>query len=235
MIHWRVRAAALGCIALAVLALSACSSSKSKVSSNTTTAATASTVVPATAGPLVKVATVPKVGEVLVDARGYTLYHLTKETPSHLVCTGGCTSIWPPLLVPAGVATPTGGPGVTGTLTTVTRPDGGIQVTYDSLPLYLYSKDTAPGQANGEGVAGVWFAVKVSGQSAGAAGATTATTAASKSVATTAVAPEATVEPTTARATASTAAPASTTPPRSTPPPTYPPTTKGPCVYPPCY
>jgi hypothetical protein len=51
------------------------------------------------------------------------------------------------------------GSGVTGKLGFVIRPGGGIQVTYDGLPLYTYSSDSTPGQANGQGIQGVWFAV----------------------------------------------------------------------------
>jgi predicted lipoprotein with Yx(FWY)xxD motif len=35
----------------------------------------------------------------------------------------------------------------------------GNQVEYNGHPLYTFSGDTAPGQANGEGVAGMWYVV----------------------------------------------------------------------------
>ena len=62
--------------------------------------------------------------------------------------------------------------GVTGNLGTVMRPDGGTQVIYDGFPLYTYSGDTGPGQDNGQGIQGVWFAVtaSASGSSGGAGG-----------------------------------------------------------------
>ncbi len=44
-------------------------------------------------------------------------------------------------------------------LGTTTRKDGSIQVTYNSMPLYYFSKDEAPGDTNGEGVANVWYAL----------------------------------------------------------------------------
>lgn len=110
------------------------------------------------------------VGTVLVNAQGFTLYHLKPETSSNIQCTGSCVSTWPPVLLPAGTSAPTGGSGVTGKLGTATRPDGGTQVTYDGFPLYTYSGDTGPGQANGQGIQGVWFAVTASG-SGGSGGA----------------------------------------------------------------
>jgi predicted lipoprotein with Yx(FWY)xxD motif len=55
---------------------------------------------------------------------------------------------------------------VTGTLATITRPDGTTQATYDGHPLYTYAADTAPGQAKGNGLnvsGGLWHEVTVSG------------------------------------------------------------------------
>ena len=56
--------------------------------------------------------------------------------------------------------------GVTGTLGTITRPDGTTQATYDGHPLYTYAGDTAPGQAKGNGQnlsGGLWYEMTVSG------------------------------------------------------------------------
>ena len=105
---------------------------------------------------------VPKLGTVLVDGQGHTLYHLTTESGSHIVCTGSCTSTWPPLLW-SGNGSPQGGTKVTGTLATLQRPDHGTQVTYKGLTLYTYAGDSKPGQANGQGIQGVWFAVTPTG------------------------------------------------------------------------
>jgi predicted lipoprotein with Yx(FWY)xxD motif len=115
----------------------------------------------------VKTGTATGVGTVLVGGTGLTLYELDTESGGQIMCTAGCRSAWPPLLLPAGVTSATPGPGVTGTLGTITRPDGGRQVTYDGRPLYLYSGDQSPGQANGQGIQGVWFAMTPSGPSGG--------------------------------------------------------------------
>jgi predicted lipoprotein with Yx(FWY)xxD motif len=103
-------------------------------------------------------------GTVLVNSQGFTLYHLNGETASNIVCTASCVSLWPPLKASG---TPTGGSGATGTLSTVMRPDGISQVTYDGMTLYTFSGDTQPGQANGEGIEGKWFAVTTAGKPAG--------------------------------------------------------------------
>ena len=57
--------------------------------------------------------------------------------------------------------------GTSGTFGTIKRPDGTTQLTFDGMPLYTYSGDSAAGQANGQGVQGVWFAVTPSGSTSG--------------------------------------------------------------------
>jgi predicted lipoprotein with Yx(FWY)xxD motif len=105
--------------------------------------------------PIVKTANNPKYGTILVDSNGQTLYTLTsggKPVP----CNPACSS-WPALLVPSGAMT--SGPGV-GPLG---KTAGGNQVTYQDYPLFRYSGDTAPGQANGNGVVnngGTWSIIK---------------------------------------------------------------------------
>jgi predicted lipoprotein with Yx(FWY)xxD motif len=108
--------------------------------------------------PAVATRSVPSIGTVLTAGNGFTLYHLTKETNGHIKCTGSCRSTWPPLLTSSGSA-PSAPAGITGSFGTLKRPDGGAQVTFNGMPLYRYSGDTAPGQANGQGIGGVWFAV----------------------------------------------------------------------------
>jgi predicted lipoprotein with Yx(FWY)xxD motif len=107
------------------------------------------------------------VGTVLVDGTGLTLYELDTEASGQIMCTDACRSVWPPLLLPAGVTSATSGDGVTGTLGTIMRPDSGTQVTYNGRPLYRYSGDQSPGQAAGQGIQGVWFAMTPLGPSSG--------------------------------------------------------------------
>jgi len=96
-------------------------------------------------------------GTVLATSSGYTLYRFTHDTSTKVACTGGCASVWPPLTLPKGVKEA----GLRG-LGTIRDPDGAVQVTYHSHPLYRYSGDTAPSQVHGQGIEGDWFVVKTS-------------------------------------------------------------------------
>ena len=42
----------------------------------------------------------------------------------------------------------------------IKRPDGTTQVTYNGMPLYYFSGDANPGDTNGQGIGGVWFAAQ---------------------------------------------------------------------------
>ena len=138
-----------------VLFVAACGNSSSpRSSSSGTTPTTAPTSVP----PLVKTAqaTVNGTSEtVLTNAGGLTLYYLTTDTATTTTCTGTCAGIWPPLIF-TGTGSPTSASPLPGTLSAVTDANGN-QAEYNGHLLYTYSKDTAPGQANGEGVGGKWF------------------------------------------------------------------------------
>lgn len=103
-------------------------------------------------------------GTVLQAPTGYTLYHLTTETNGQIGCTGSCATTWPPLIASSGKV-PAASPDLAGHLGTVKRPDATVQVTFDGAALYTFSGDSGPGQANGQGVGGVWFAVTASGVS----------------------------------------------------------------------
>jgi predicted lipoprotein with Yx(FWY)xxD motif len=90
-------------------------------------------------------------GTVLAGPNGMTLYTYAKDSAGTSACSGGCATAWPPLTVPAGQS-PTAGSGVTGTLATLTRVDGTVQVTYNGWPLYYWQGDKAAGDVTGDGV-----------------------------------------------------------------------------------
>ncbi|HEY7202448.1 MAG TPA: hypothetical protein VIC57_19670, partial [Candidatus Dormibacteraeota bacterium] len=97
---------------------------------------------------------------ILVGENGMTLYYYTPDKGAGKVtCTGQCLAAWPPLLLPSGVDKPTGETGVTGALTTLPSPNGGMQVVYNGWPMYYWAKDTKPGDTTGQNVGGKWFVV----------------------------------------------------------------------------
>jgi predicted lipoprotein with Yx(FWY)xxD motif len=97
-------------------------------------------------------------GAFLVDASGMTLYTFTRDSSEQSACTGDCAAAWPPLLVENDQPL-TAGEGLPGTLGTITRMDGTLQLTYNGLPLYTYAGDAQPGDASGQGLNGAWFVV----------------------------------------------------------------------------
>jgi predicted lipoprotein with Yx(FWY)xxD motif len=108
----------------------------------------------------IHVASNPVLGRYLTTADGRTLYYFTPEqdshpTAPHIVATGQLLQTWHPLLSPSGLLTTN--VSLPGTLTTVPRPDGGRQVTYNDWPLYTFAGDLNPGETNGQGITGQWF------------------------------------------------------------------------------
>ncbi len=108
-----------------------------------------------------------RLGAVVTDAAGFTLYRFDKDTaePSASNCAGDCAKAWPP--VPAAGTQP--GSVEAGRVASVQRADGTRQLTIAGWPVYRFAKDTAPGQTNGQGVGGTWFAVTPDGKKAGTA------------------------------------------------------------------
>jgi predicted lipoprotein with Yx(FWY)xxD motif len=142
-------------LAAAALVIAACGSSASPGSSGSTT--------PATSSSALKTMTINGTA-VLTNAKGLTLYSFAPDTSTTSKCNGSCAGVWPPVKGPA-----TAGAGVTGKLATITRTDGSTQATYNGHPLYTYTGDSAPGQANGNNLnisGGVWHEVTASGGAA---------------------------------------------------------------------
>ena len=150
-------------LAAVALALSACASSASSSSSTPATTAPAaggSSAAASGGGTTVNMTTINGTA-VLTNSSGKTLYWFAPDTSTTSKCSGSCATYWPPVTGPV-----TAGSGVTGTLSTITRPDGTMQATYDGHPLYTYVGDTAAGQAKGNGLnlsGGLWYEMTVSG------------------------------------------------------------------------
>src|SRR4051794_22028291 len=107
-----------------------------------------------------------KLGKVLVDGKGRTLYLFEADKGAMSKCDGACASAWPPLTTSG---KPTAGAGVVAAkLGTAKRADGTTGVTYDGHPLYTYAGDGAPGQTTGEGLTdygAAWYALSAAGKS----------------------------------------------------------------------
>jgi predicted lipoprotein with Yx(FWY)xxD motif len=105
-----------------------------------------------------------KLGRILVDRKGQTLYLWQADTGPKSTRTGAWASAWPPLVTNG---KPIAGAGLFASkLGTTTRRDGTTQVTYNGHPLYTFAGDTAPGQTNGEGNQGFgaeWDALSAAG------------------------------------------------------------------------
>ena len=135
----------------AALLLAACGGTSTGTAATASPSASATPTPSPTAGaaPVVLAQSVGTMGTILVAAsNNHTVYTFDSDTPGASKCNGGCATTWPPLTVPAGT-TPTGGPGVTGKLGTITRSDGSLQVTYKGMPLYFFHSDAQAGDTKG--------------------------------------------------------------------------------------
>lgn len=100
-------------------------------------------------------------GEVLTTADGLTLYGFTNDAGGNPTCEADCAQTWPPLTVESSELPP----GLDAEVfSVVQRPDGTSQLAAGAWPLYLFSGDAAPGDTNGQGVAGVWYVVTPTGE-----------------------------------------------------------------------
>lgn len=167
--------------------LAACGDDNNKTEAGSgggsTTAATSSEST--TTAPAVLTVTVKKdakLGNLLADPDGKTLYTLTDPSGKAIACTGPCLSAWPPLTVAAGASSPSGPTGVV--LKAVTGSDGTKLVAVKGLPLYTFAGDSTATDAKGEGImafGGTWHAAKTdaaltSGSGTAGAGDDTSTT-----------------------------------------------------------
>lgn len=134
-------------VATAVLVVAACTSSGASPNPIGGGAGSA-------AGVTIVAVSSPGFGTVLAGPNGRTLYTHAGDSATKSTCTGACATAWPPLEATSQLAA---GSGVTGSIGTLTRPDGTTQVIYRGMPLYYWQGDTKSGDLTGNGVEG--FAV----------------------------------------------------------------------------
>ncbi len=104
---------------------------------------------------------------ILVGSSGHTLYELSPETTSHLLCKSSeCLKFWPPLTASSASKVKLA-PGVHGKVGILHRSNGTSQVTLNGHPLYFFAEDKARGEVNGQnfkGFGGTWHVLSDSGQ-----------------------------------------------------------------------
>lgn len=103
------------------------------------------------------------IGTYLTDGAGRALYRFDNDSakPPKATCNGDCATAWPPLLIKSpGKIFPKGvDPKILGY---VERADHTCQVTVNGWPVYYFVADK-PGDVNGQGINGKWFAVGPTG------------------------------------------------------------------------
>jgi predicted lipoprotein with Yx(FWY)xxD motif len=106
-----------------------------------------------------------RLGRILVDSSGRTLYLFKADVGTKSACFGSCAIAWPPLRSGGKPAVRSGARA--SLVGTTKRSDGARQVTYDGHPLYLFINDHKPGNVTGQGVTAfgaAWFAVSPAGK-----------------------------------------------------------------------
>jgi predicted lipoprotein with Yx(FWY)xxD motif len=102
-----------------------------------------------------------KLGRILTDQRGRTLYLFLEDKHGESTCYGVCARVWPPATASV---RPTADPKMLpGKLTRTKRRDHTYQLVYDGHPLYRMDADVRPGYVSGEGFLGTWWIVSPSG------------------------------------------------------------------------
>jgi predicted lipoprotein with Yx(FWY)xxD motif len=106
-----------------------------------------------------------RLGQVLVDGAGRTVYLFAADSGTSSTCnSAACVQYWPPVLT---TGAPQAGSGLSASLLgTTNRQDGTTEVTYAGHPLYYFISDKKAGDVAGQGVngfGGPWYVVSPSG------------------------------------------------------------------------
>ena len=159
MFAWRRWSLGAAALPLAALLVAGCGGG-----GGTTGSSTGST---AAAAVQVSTKKLPKLGTVLVNSQGHTLYMFAPDKHTKVTCTGSCASVWPPLKLPSGAKATASGEAKSSLLGSDPDPDGGQVVTYAGWPLYTYVTDTSAGVAQGQALnlnGGLWYVLSPSGK-----------------------------------------------------------------------
>jgi predicted lipoprotein with Yx(FWY)xxD motif len=147
--------------AAAALAVAGCGGGNGASSATKSTSTV--TQAPAAKGATVDVGK-SKLGTMLVDSSGRSLYLFEADKGTSSTCFGSCAAAWPPLTTSGA---PKAGSGVKQALLgTTKRKDGSTEVTYHGHPLYYYAGDSAPGATTGQALdqfGAEWYVLAPSG------------------------------------------------------------------------
>jgi len=116
----------------------------------------------------VKISTkkLPKLGTVLVNAHGRTLYMFVPDKRKKVTCVRTCAAIWPPVKLAKGQKVVAAGAAKSSLLGSDSNPAGGRVVTYAGWPLYTYVADTKADALTGQALnlnGGLWYVLSPSG------------------------------------------------------------------------
>lgn len=115
---------------------------------------------------VVKTASVGKLGTILVNSQGHTLYMFVPDKQSKVTCVSSCAIAWPPLKIAAGAKAVAQGSAKSSLLGSDQDPAGGWVVTYNKWPLYTWLGDKKAGQTLGQAInnsGGYWYVISPSG------------------------------------------------------------------------
>jgi len=152
-----------------VLVVGACGKSKSSSSSGTTTTEAAQSTTTAAATPAsgtsdLAVADNATLGKkIIVDGAGKTVYmYMPDGTSKTSTVSASIKANWPPVKGPA--STPKVSSDLDQSKVAVNmQADGTDQLSYNGHLLYYFINDTAPGDAKGNTLGNVWYALSASG------------------------------------------------------------------------
>ncbi|MFJ5213533.1 hypothetical protein ACIP98_02365 [Streptomyces sp. NPDC088354] len=104
----------------------------------------------------------------LININQAALYRFDPDSadPTQSHCNDACAVQWPAVTIQQG-----GNVYLAGVdrdqVGAIRRQDGQVQLTVGGMPVYRFAGDTKPGDLNGQGVGGTWFAVGPKGGKAG--------------------------------------------------------------------
>ena len=107
-----------------------------------------------------------KIGNILVDEKGLSLYMFTPDARNVSNCEAACLTAWPPVML--GKDDTLADVELTGGLRrsllgVAMRENGSRHVTYNGWPLYYWFRDAKPGDVLGQWVGNVWFVMSPDG------------------------------------------------------------------------